>query len=71
MLLGFGSTIQGAVSLLFSFVSHYFSAPFEHFLRKELSQIFALIPGASHGTTFDTPLLVQYGLEWDQTHRAW
>jgi hypothetical protein len=50
ILLGFGSTIQGAVSLLFSFLLHYFSAPFEHFLRKELSQIFALIPGGPHAT---------------------
>jgi hypothetical protein len=33
------------VSLLFSFLSHYFSASSEHFLRNELSQVFALIPG--------------------------
>jgi hypothetical protein len=33
-----------AVSLIFSFYSHYFGAPSEHFLRKELSQIFVPIP---------------------------
>jgi hypothetical protein len=43
-----GSTIQGSVSLRFSFRLHYFSAPSEHFLPKELSQIFAPIPGGSH-----------------------
>jgi hypothetical protein len=51
MSLGFGSTTQGYVSLLFSFHLHYFSAPSEHFLPKELSQIFTPIPGAPHGTS--------------------
>jgi hypothetical protein len=44
-LLGLGAIIQGSVSLLFSFLSHYFAALSEHFLRKELSQIFAPISG--------------------------
>jgi hypothetical protein len=45
MSLGFGSTAQGHVSLLLSFYLHYFSAPSEQFQPKQLSQIFALIPG--------------------------
>jgi hypothetical protein len=51
ILLGLGATIQGSVSLRFSFLLHYFSAPSEHFLRKGLSQSFALIPGGGHGTS--------------------
>jgi hypothetical protein len=35
-----------------SFLSHYFLAPAEHFLRLELSQIFAPISGAGHATMF-------------------
>jgi hypothetical protein len=38
----------GEVSV--SFRLHYFSSPPEQFLRKELSQIFALIPGGGHAT---------------------
>jgi hypothetical protein len=34
ILLGLGSTIQGSVSLLSSFLSYYFSAPSEHFPAK-------------------------------------
>ena len=34
----------------FSFHLHYFSAPSDRFLREELSQIFALIPGGAHTT---------------------
>jgi hypothetical protein len=34
----------------FSFHLHYFSALSEKFLRKELSQFFAPIPGGAHGT---------------------
>jgi hypothetical protein len=48
--LGFGSTTQGYVSLFFSFNLHYLSVPSEKFRRKELSQIFALIPGGGHAT---------------------
>jgi hypothetical protein len=39
-----GSTVQGSVSLLVSFLCTTFP-------RKELSQIFALIPGGPHGTS--------------------
>jgi hypothetical protein len=38
-------------SVSVSFLLHYFSAPSEQFLPKELSQIFAPIPGARHATT--------------------
>jgi hypothetical protein len=34
-----------------SFLLHYFLAPAEHFLPKELSQIFAPIPGGGHATS--------------------
>jgi hypothetical protein len=50
MLLGLGSTKKDNVSLLFSFHLNYFLVPSEHFLQKELSQNFALIPGGPHGT---------------------
>jgi hypothetical protein len=33
-----------------SFHLHHFSAPAEHFLGKELSEVFAQIPGGGHGT---------------------
>jgi hypothetical protein len=52
--------IGGQVSV--SFLLHYFSAPSEHFLPKELSQNFARIPGAGHATSRAeqfTPLVVQ------------
>jgi hypothetical protein len=44
-LLGTGSTKQRSVSLLFGFHLHYFSAP------KEISQIFAPIPGGGRATS--------------------
>jgi hypothetical protein len=50
ILLGLGSTIQGSVSLLFSFLSHYFQLHPSLFL-KELSQFFAPIPGGPHATS--------------------
>jgi hypothetical protein len=34
-----------------SFHLHYFSPPSEHFLPKEISQIFAPIPGGGHATS--------------------
>jgi hypothetical protein len=47
---------MGGVSV--SFHLHYFSAPAEQFLRKELSQNFAPIPGGEQGTIFNAqPLL--------------
>jgi hypothetical protein len=39
---------KGEVSIGFDL--HYVSAPPEHFLSKELSQIFAPIPGGGHAT---------------------
>jgi hypothetical protein len=50
-MIGCGSSVQAEVSLLLSFYLHYFSAPSEHFLPKELSQIFAPIPGGPHATS--------------------
>jgi hypothetical protein len=50
-LLGTGSTKQGAVSLLFGFHLHYFSALSDNVLPKEISQIFAPIPGGAHATS--------------------
>jgi hypothetical protein len=44
------SNMQGKVGLLLSFRLRYFLCPFEHFLEKELSQIFAPIPGGGHVT---------------------
>jgi hypothetical protein len=64
ILLGMGSTKQGWVSLLFHLHLQYFSTLSEHFLPKGLSQIFAPIPGGPHGTIYNAPLLVQYGLAW-------
>jgi hypothetical protein len=46
------------VRLSVSFHLHYFSAPAEHLLRKELSEIFAPIPGGGHGTTAFRSVLV-------------
>jgi hypothetical protein len=48
MSLGLGSTTQGYVSPFLIFDLHYLSSPSEHFLQKELSQLFAPIPGAGH-----------------------
>jgi hypothetical protein len=33
-----------------NFILQYFLAPSEHFVPKELSQMFAPIPGGGHGT---------------------
>jgi hypothetical protein len=33
-----------------SFHLRYFSAPYDYFMKKELSQNFAPIPGGPHGT---------------------
>jgi hypothetical protein len=49
-LLGTGCTLQANVSLLLSFRLDYFLALSEHFLQKELSQIFAPISGGGHAT---------------------
>jgi hypothetical protein len=67
ILFGMGSTLQVSVSLRFSFFLHYFSAPPEHFLPKVLSQNFALIPGGSHGTTFDWTMLLRFYSDCNQT----
>ena len=39
------------VSMHIGFNLHYFSSPSDHFLPKELSQIFAPIPGGGHATS--------------------
>jgi hypothetical protein len=49
--LGLRQNLVQTVSLGLRFHLHYFSAPSELFLRKELSQIFALIPGGPHATS--------------------
>jgi hypothetical protein len=67
ILLGMGSTKQSWVSLLFRFHLHYYSALSKHFLPKELSQIFALIPGAGHATVFEWSLHAQLCFDFRET----
>jgi hypothetical protein len=60
--LGLGSTIQGPVSLLFSFLSHYpgtwvLCSSIRSFSAKRISQNFAPIPGGGHATIFDWMVL--------------
>jgi hypothetical protein len=57
--LGSSQILAQGVSLVVGFHLHYFSAPSGHFLQKELSQIFAPIPGGGHGTTFDWTIFPQ------------
>jgi hypothetical protein len=56
---GFYSIISARVVVSNSFPLHYFLAPSENFLIKELSRNFAPISGGAHGTTFERLLLPQ------------
>jgi hypothetical protein len=53
ILLGSSVILAQRVRLRVGFHLHYSSALSEHFLPKELSQIFAPIPGAPHGTLWN------------------
>jgi hypothetical protein len=56
--LGLQRNLAQLASVRASFPFHCFVAPSEHFLRKELSQIFAPIPGGGHATFFNAPPLL-------------
>jgi hypothetical protein len=69
ILFGSSQILAQGVSLGLSFHLHYFSAPPEHFLEKELSEIFAPIPGGGHAT-FRAELFWSQDQQWSRSTRA-